>query len=507
MKTKPLAVRWSAVALAASVLWGGAHAQVQVQAIVVQPAGLSMQQLVDRVRNDGALVQSARMQRDLAATAIERAQAAFDPQLQLSVVSGYTSQTNTFEERLTRNAPDYWRRGVDTSIGLSQLLPNGSRLEAKLSSSRSDTNINQLQAPEQRPPGARDHRSQWSLGVVHPLARDAGSAVTQARVTVARLDTEASTKELQRVQTMALADAMVAYYELALAGERVRVAQAKIRMGERLLGDARALFTQGRLPEADVWEVENALARFQAEWSGAQQGQREKSNRLKALLMVSAADQPQLWQATDGLPPIKPLDLTAANALAVALERREDIQRLRLAKEREGIQLMYAQNQARPRLDLVASYGRGHLAQGWRDALTGMPSPTWSVGVQAQFPLGANRQGEADILAALLRQQEAELKLRSLELEIAHEVDTATGLVRSALERYEQWAQVTRREEQLLQLERQRLAAGRSGMREVLNREERALNAQMGATEQRVAAAQAHVLLSATQGVLEDAWR
>ena len=69
-----------------------------------------------------------------------------------------------------------------------------------------------------------------------------------------------------------------------LAPQRVVAAQEKIRSGERLLSEAKAMFRQGRLPEADVWEVENALARFQSAVSEARQGERERINRLRTQL-------------------------------------------------------------------------------------------------------------------------------------------------------------------------------------------------------------------------------
>lgn len=474
-------------------------------ALAQESSSLSLQQLVQRVRSDGMQVQSARLQRDLTATGIERAEAAFQPQLSASISNGYNSQINTYEESLARrSSPDYWRKGVDSSLALSQLLSPGTKLEAKVTSSRFDTNINRLDTT--RPPGSLDNRSLVSLNLVQPLARDAGTAVTQARADVARLDTQASTMDLQRIQTTALADALVAYYELALAGERLKVAEAKIGMGERLLNDARELLAKGRLPEADVWEVENALARFRAELTSARQGEREKGNRLKSLLMISSAEQSAPWRAADGLPQIVPVTLEPEKVRTTALERREDLKRLRLSIQREDIQVMYAQNQAKPRLDAIVSYGRGSLALSWRDSFSYMPSPTWSVGVQAQMPLGPNRQGEADIAAALARQRDADLKLRNLEIEITNEVDTALGLYQSAVQRHADWAEIARREKQAAQLERQRLAAGRSAMREVLNREERALNAQLGWAEQRAAMAQAQVLLSSAQGVLEEQW-
>ena len=58
------------------------------------------------------------------------------------------------------------------------------------------------------------------------------------------------------------------------------------------------------------------------------------------------------------------------------------------------------------------------------------------------------------------------------------------------------------REQQQLELERKRLSAGRSGMREILFREERALNARFAVVEQQVAYARAEALLQAAQGTL-----
>lgn len=466
---------------------------------------LSRQQLVQRLRAESAQVRSSRLQRDLAATGVDRAEAAFQPQLNLSLSNGFNSQINSYEELLSRrDQADYWRKGTDASVGISQLLGTGAKVEAKLGTSKFDSNVNRLQPS--RPVGVDDYRSVWSLNLTQPLARDAGSEVTLARVEVARLDTQAAEQDRQRTETTALAEALVAYYELVLASERVRVAQAKISTGVRLLEDARALLVQGRLAEIEIWEVENALGRYKAEHSAAQQGEREKSNRLKSLLMVSNKEMPNVWQATDSLPAVDSVLPALEQVMQTAFAHRQDLRRLRVSSQREGVQVMYAENQALPRVDLQASYGRNDLAFNARDSLIGMTSPTWTVGLVAQMPLGSNRQGQADIAAAMLRQQDAEIKLKSLEVEIGNEVDTAWSLYSSAIKRHTEWREIAQREGKALQLERRRLTSGRSSMRELLNREERALNAELSLFEQRAMVAQAQVVLQSAQGILAEQW-
>jgi outer membrane protein TolC len=133
--------------------------------------------------------------------------------------------------------------------------------------------------------------------------------------------------------------------------------------------------------------------------------------------------------------------------------------------------------------------------------------PSWTVGLQLSMPLGENRQARADVQAATLRRQDALLQLKALEVAIANDIDTGIGMLSSATERWTLWREVAEREQRQLELERTRLSAGRSDMREILLREERAINARLAVVEQQVAWSKADILLEAAQGQLLDRWR
>jgi outer membrane protein TolC len=90
---------------------------------------------------------------------------------------------------------------------------------------------------------------------------------------------------------------------------------------------------------------------------------------------------------------------------------------------------------------------------------------------------------------------------------IANDIDTGIGMLSSATERWSLWKDVAEREQRQLELERTRLTAGRSDMREILLREERAINARLAVVEQQVAWSKADILLEAAQGQLLDRWR
>ena len=132
------------------------------------------------------------------------------------------------------------------------------------------------------------------------------------------------------------------------------------------------------------------------------------------------------------------------------------------------------------------------------------PYPVWSVGVQLAMPLGENKLSKADWVAAQVRHKDALLAIQALEVAIANDVETSVGLLQSSVERWKLGGELVQREQQQLALERQRLTAGRSDLREVLMREERVLNARFALTEQQRAGAKPEVLVQARQGKFRD---
>ena len=473
------------------------------------PAPLSLRELVLQVREVNKDIRSKRTEAGIAATGIDRAAAAFQPMATLSATDGRNRQPNTYEEKLTRDQANFYlREGQDYSVGLSQLLPSGAKIEAKSSLSRFITNINQNDG---RPEGAKDNRTFWGLNLTQPLARDAGTEVTRARTVLAELDVAVSTQAQADTEASVVAEAAMAYFELVLAQHRVTAAQEKIQTGQRLFSQARTLVAQGRLPESELLEVQNSLSRYQAGLSEALQGQRERHNRLQTLSLISQGEGKRSWRAIDTLPavPAAAAPGGAEEALKLALDVRPDYLMQKKMIEREGIQLVYAQNQALPRIDLVASYGRNGLAYTASTAFswgTMSEYPTWSVGLQMQIPLGENKLGRADVAAASLRRENALLALKALEVEISNDIDTSLNMLGSAAERWSHWQDVVGREQQQLEVERNRFAAGRSEVREILIREERTVNSRLMALEQQAAYAKAQVVLESSQGILLRRW-
>lgn len=460
---------------------------------------------LQRLRQDNAALQSARLDTEIERTAVARAQSAFQPRVRWSGHNASDAQGNTYEQQLARSdLPDYWRKGLDVQASLTGLLPSGAQWEAQAGLSRFDTNIDQLEPT--RPLGAKENRATWSLRLTQPLLKDAGTAVTGARLRVAELDSEAALAREQRAITEGLAQGWSAYYDLALAHRQLDIAQAKLDTAQALQAQAQSLADKGVIAPAEVWALSNAVDRYRAELDQQSQAWLEASNRLKSLVGLSSLDDARLWRAADALPEVPEVEVLAdaddAQGMAQALKQRGDLRALRLAEQREQVQLMYARNQNQARVDLVAQYGRNKLAWSGRQSLQGMDTPSWRVGVEVDMPLGQDQRGQADVAAAQARVEQAAWRTRELQAQIINEVNSALALKRSAAARYHQWGMVVAREQQAVALEQKRLRLGRTSARDVLRRQEQLLEAQKRQAEQQVAYAQADVLLAAAQGAL-----
>lgn len=499
----PVGARAIAAAARASVMPAEA---APTQPVMTTPSqALGLQEVIGRLREVNRSILSKQAEAAITATGIERARAAFQPQLTAAAVRGDSRQKNTFEEELIRqNLGVYDRQGSDFSAGVSAVIPaTGAKVELKSSLSRFITNNNKVDP--NRPPGAYDNRSATALSVTQPLARDAGPEVTQAKLNMARLDTVAAEHASRDTETSVVAEAVLAYHELVFAQQRVMSAEEKINTSISLLAQAQALRRQGRLAQTEVWEVENALARYRAALSEAVQYQRERSNRLRSMLMLEPSA--VLFRPVDALPEVTGFQPDGSEVLRTALSKRDDYLMRKAQVEREGIQLSYAKNQKLPRVDLVASYGVNGLEYSGRQAIEWSRArdyPSWTMGLQVSVPLGANKQAIADLQAAVLRREDALLSVQAMETQIAADIDTSMGLIASMSERWKLWLEVAERETAQLQAEQAKFAAGRSDTRELLLRQERVINARLSVLEQQVGFARAQTLLQAAQGVLME---
>jgi outer membrane protein TolC len=467
-------------------------------------AALTLAGFVRQVLQVNSAVLGQRLNQQISEQEIARANAIFEPVAKFSASRGGVRQKNTAEEDLVRQSLGiYERRNSEIEAGLSVLAPTGATVEARVGMDVVRSNLQQVRDLP------KEYQSLYDFAVTQPLARDRGSEVTRARVRMAELDAQAAAHGSREVTTAVVSDSIAAYLELTLAQQRDRLWADGVAMAARLLQEAKALQAQGRLSESAVQDVANSLLRYQVGANESRQRTLEAMNKLRTLSMTAAVDQRTELVAVEPLPEVHVPDAAFDPSMARALELRPDYLSRKLNLEREGVRIVYAQNQTLPRVDLMASYGINGLDYNGHDALASLRHtdyPKWTLGLQASIPLDGNRRASAELQAARLSKEKALLEFKAVETAIANDIDNSLVAMNNSHQRWEMYRQVLASETRQLEDEYRLLAAGRNDMRNVLAREEVMIRTRTALLEQALAFAKAKVAHAVAQGSLLEAF-
>lgn len=229
----------------------------------------------------------------------------------------------------------------------------------------------------------------------------------------------------------------------------------------------------------------------------------DAENRLKQLLAPDP--QANLWDLslipTDH-PQMQDLRMTLKDAVRTALERRPELEQIRLQIEQNEVERHYFQKEGKPAVNLLASFGSvGRAGQVFRTQLIDrdgdgvpetpggrVPDPTnpsfgtlgrawnqafgfgfinWGIGLNLQIPL-RNRSNEAQLASVAITERQYSSRLKNQQQMILAEVRTAFQTIATQNKRLEAARMARKLSEEQLEGENKRFQAGLSTNFEVL---------------------------------------
>ena len=271
---------------------------------------------------------------------------------------------------------------------------------------------------------------------------------------------EISEENARATVAQTLANVRNAYWDLVFAQSAVDVAQRALELSDKLVEDNQARVEVGTLAPLDIVQAQSEAATRRQNLAAAEATAQTSELALKRYL-VNGTDDP-MWRQTlrpVDLPSLEPGPTDIEGAIRTALAQRTDMTNARKNLDSNDITVNYLKNQAMPALDLNASYGAaglggtqiqrsgsgidsvvvGTVPGGYFDALTAISNrayPTWNLSATFTYPIGAS-QAEAQAARAKIQREQAQTRLRSLEISIAAEVANAALTVTSNLKRVE----------------------------------------------------------------------
>jgi outer membrane protein TolC len=365
-----------------------------------------------------------------------------------------------------------------TNASVQQTLKWGGSYSVGWDSSRvTSTNLFATFTPELR--------SSLSLHIQQPLVRNFSIDALRQQLLTSRTNRDIS--DVQLTQTLAATTRTVktAYWDLAYAIASLQVQQQSLDLAQESLRNTRARVEIGTTPPIDVVEAEAEVATREEAVIVAQAQIESAEDTLRALIYDPG--QPDFWNiriVPSELPAFQPQPVDVDGAVRNALERRTDLQETRKNLEATDINVRYFRNQALPDVTASFDYGLTGLGGVQFERVPGFPPgpilsqssrgfgtvlgdlfgnqfPSWTLGLNVSYPIGASSQ-EASLARARLQYSQSQTRMKSQELQVVTQVRNAARQVVTNQQRVQTTRSSRELAERRLDAEQRKFAAGTS---------------------------------------------
>ena len=396
--------------------------------------------------------------------------------------------------------------------------------------SRSNTNFNTTSSLGTS--SSTTYFSNLGVNFSQPLFRNFRVDNTRRQIKIQRKRLQQSDVDFRRQTIEIIAQVQRAYWDLVFALRNQQNQLANVNLARENLRQIEVKINVGTAAPLARAEVETELANREGELLTATQQVSTTENTLKTLLLRDATS-PEWTQAyvpTD-TPVYSDEPIIVEDAIKDAFDNRPELQRLRLQRETNAIDIDYFKNQTKPRIDLVSSFSLGGLSLGNQNTVggtvpqftgneeilrqnlnsllrrfggipiqnpnvsfSGVPAyynggsfrafrnlfrsdaPTYSVGITFELPFG-NRTAKANLAGARILEQQTEASTRVQEQTVIAEVRNAVQGVETARQRVLTARRARANAEIQLEGERKLFEVGRSTTFLLFQRENTLTNA------------------------------
>ncbi len=434
---------------------------------------LSLDEAVKRALDNNLDIAVDRYNPAAGVEGVRQALGAYDPFLTgvLSTGSQQSPATNAFSggTKVTTDTK-VW------NFGVSQYLPSGGSFNLTFNSNKSDTNsVFTTFNPT--------FTSFFSLNLTQPLLRNFKLDSSRELIRVAKKNREISDVQFRQTVINTVASTKQGYYDLIAAIDNLNAQEKSLDLAKKLLNENQIKVRVGTLAPLDVVAAQAEVASREEGVIRAGATILDTEDALKRLIFPK--NDPATWDLRiipKDRPSAEPVRVDVGAAIQNALEKRTDVQAARRNLEKADIVVTFARSQLLPQVDLVANYGStgvggtqlqrqgfggpiiSTIPGGYGDAAGdafGIANPTWTIRVNLTYPI-MNRQAAALSAQARIAKDQALVSFQRLELQVAQEVRVAARAVETNSKRIETTRAARVLQEQRLDAEEKKFAAGMS---------------------------------------------
>jgi len=394
----------------------------------------------------------------------------FDTVFQTTVQAKRSRTQNGAEDAVNRRANDYYDNTDSLEMGLNGLLPFGTLWDVKYNQNkRSSSTIDQFTSY------AHEYDNGLKLTLTQPLLKGFGLKSTMAKITVAELQSDIDSNKFEQKLMELVGVAVQVYWKLYGAQQILQSWEKSILIAEEAIKDLELRVQAGKIAHTEYLENISAVNIRKAELYNARSKVDEAQNQLLTLLNISAVDAKKIKLIADDNPfGSREVLQDAESYINASLSKWPEYRVARKKFEKEKVQLKYSENQALPQLDILGSFGSTSLDRNYDKSfryVTDGGYLNWSAGLKFIFPL-YNTQAASSLKISKLRTKQAEIELDAFVKSYGNSIYSKLSEVRNYQSQLQDFENGLRIKTDLLEIERQKLKAGRTSLKTVLEKQD-----------------------------------
>jgi outer membrane protein TolC len=298
----------------------------------------------------------------------------------------------------------------------------------------------------------------YNISLSQPLLRGFGSTVTNAPLVQSQNELTIAADQLAQTMMDTIVRVESGYWNLLLQAEAVKIQAAALERSRRLKATTEALIAAGRVARNELVRAEADIAAQEVALATAEESQRRAENQLRETL------------DTDFAGPIVPIQPAAIDprpadrlvSLDLAFLNRPDWKSAQLGLQNSLLSVAVAKNARLYGIDVSGGItGRGG-ADTFGSAFSRLSDQrSAALAVTVDVPLN-NTQNVVTALAARIAHQLREIQVEEQRQQIELEVDDAVNGVNLQIRQLELTRRARGLAEQALEVELEKLRAGRS---------------------------------------------
>lgn len=326
------------------------------------------------------------------------------------------------------------------------------------------------------------YTSDLNFSLSHNLLRGAGRRAATHSIRLAEYDRQISESQTKLEVIRTLAEVDRAYWRLYASVRALEVVEQQHAVAQAQLERAERKERAGTGTEVDIIRAQSGAADRVDQIIRAQNDIQLLERALKVLLNLPGldADSATHLELTSPPDPVK-YQFDAQALTHSAIDNRMELLELELQLARDAANIAFAENQKLPLVALQYSYGINGLGSSLdnsTDTLSRNNFESWSVGLNAEIPLG-NEQRKASLAQSILTRLQRLSSRDAREQSITREVYDAIDQLSSTYNRILATREAVSLSARVLEAEQRQFDVGRSTTTDVLDADANLANARL----------------------------